>query len=56
VEQTIRRSLPKGFQTAESLVDHGMIDAVVPRGDLRGRVASVLGYLLPAPAAAGGER
>jgi acetyl-CoA carboxylase carboxyl transferase subunit beta len=47
VEQTIRRSLPKGFQSAESLVDHGMIDGVVPRAEMRGRVAAVLGYLLP---------
>ncbi len=46
VEQTIRRSLPKGFQTAASLVEHGMIDDVVSRSDLRDRVATVLGYLL----------
>ncbi|MBF4510506.1 MAG: acetyl-CoA carboxylase carboxyltransferase subunit beta [Aeromicrobium sp.] len=46
VEQTIRRSLPKGFQSAESLVEHGMIDGVVQRGELRGRVATVLGYLM----------
>jgi acetyl-CoA carboxylase carboxyl transferase subunit beta len=47
VEQTIRRSLPKGFQSASSLVEHGMIDDVVPRSDLRERVATVLGYLGP---------
>ncbi|MGB4441899.1 MAG: acetyl-CoA carboxylase, carboxyltransferase subunit beta [Coriobacteriia bacterium] len=47
VEQTIQRSLPKGFQSADSLVEHGMIDAVVPRGELRDRVGTVLGYLLP---------
>ena len=47
VEQTIRHSVPKGFQSAESLQDHGMIDDVVPRGELRDRVASVLGYLMP---------
>jgi acetyl-CoA carboxylase carboxyl transferase subunit beta len=47
VEQTIRRSLPKGFQSAESLVEHGMIDGVVPRAEMRERVATVLGYLLP---------
>ncbi|MRS11690.1 MAG: acetyl-CoA carboxylase carboxyltransferase subunit beta [Actinobacteria bacterium] len=52
VEQTIRRSLPKGFQTAESLVDHGMVDEVVARGDLRDRVSTVLGYLMP-PVAGG---
>lgn len=47
VEQTIRRSLPKEFQTAASLQAHGMIDEVVPRGDLRSRVVTVLGYLMP---------
>ncbi|MDO8847614.1 MAG: acetyl-CoA carboxylase, carboxyltransferase subunit beta [Coriobacteriia bacterium] len=53
VEQTIRRSLPKGFQSAASLVEHGMIDGVVPRGEQRERVATVLAYLLPgSPAAA----
>ncbi len=49
VEQTIRRSLPKGFQSADSLVAHGMVDDVVPRAELAGRVASVLGYLMPVP-------
>lgn len=47
VEQTIRRSLPKGFQSAESLITHGMIDGVVPRAEMRARVAAVLGYLTP---------
>lgn len=47
VEQTIRRSLPKGFQSAESLVEHGMIDEVVSRTELAERIATVLGYLLP---------
>ncbi len=35
IEQTIRQKLPKGFQRAEFLLDHGMIDAVVPRGELK---------------------
>ena len=48
VEQTIRRSLPKGFQSAASLQDHGMIDGVVPRSELRERVSTVLDYLMPA--------
>lgn len=52
VEQTIRRSVPKGFQSAESLVEHGMVDEVVDRADLPSRVASVLGYLMPADTAA----
>jgi len=53
VEETVRHSLPKGFQSAESLVDHGMIDAVVPRPELRERIAMVLGYLCT-PAARSG--
>ncbi|MBE0477078.1 MAG: acetyl-CoA carboxylase carboxyltransferase subunit beta [Coriobacteriia bacterium] len=47
IEQTIRQSLPKGFQTAESLLDCGMIDQVVPRQELRDRLSSLLGYLVP---------
>lgn len=47
VEQTIRRSLPKGFQSAASLVEHGMIDEVVDRSELRDKIATVLGYLAP---------
>lgn len=56
VEQTIRRSVPKGFQSAASLVEHGMIDDVVPRDQLRARVSTVLGYLRApdAPASEGG--
>jgi acetyl-CoA carboxylase carboxyl transferase subunit beta len=42
IEQTIRQKLPAGFQTAEFLLEHGLIDAIVPRGDLR----STLGRLL----------
>lgn len=34
IKQTIGQDLPKGFQTAEFLVEHGMIDAVVPRPEL----------------------
>ncbi len=47
IEQTIRQSLPKGFQTAEFLVEHGFIDAVVDRRELRDRVSLLLDYLNP---------
>jgi acetyl-CoA carboxylase carboxyl transferase beta subunit len=50
VEQTIHRALPKGFQSAESLLTGGMLDMVVDRRELRERISSVLAYL-----AAGGE-
>ncbi|MBA4370059.1 MAG: acetyl-CoA carboxylase carboxyl transferase subunit beta [Coriobacteriaceae bacterium] len=45
VEQATKLSLPKGFQTAESLVEHGMVDAVVPRAELRETLTALLGYL-----------
>lgn len=47
IEQTIRQSLPKGFQTAEFLVEHGFIDAVVDRRELRDKIALLLDYLDP---------
>ncbi len=46
IEQTIRQKLPDGFQTAEFLLEHGLIDAIVPRADLRptlGRLLRVFG-------------
>jgi acetyl-CoA carboxylase carboxyl transferase subunit beta len=45
IEQTIRAKLPKGFQSSEFLLEHGMIDAVVPRPELRDKVALLLAYL-----------
>ncbi|WP_018681634.1 acetyl-CoA carboxylase, carboxyltransferase subunit beta [Actinokineospora enzanensis] len=42
IEQTIRRPLPAGFQTAEFLLSRGLIDAVHPRAELRARLASLL--------------
>jgi acetyl-CoA carboxylase carboxyl transferase subunit beta len=47
IENTIREKLPEGFQRAEYLLDHGMIDMVVHRKDLRGRLALLLDYLSP---------
>jgi acetyl-CoA carboxylase carboxyl transferase subunit beta len=47
VEQTIRKSLPKGFQSAEFLLEHGIIDMVVDRRELKDRVALLLTYLAP---------
>ena len=42
IEDTIRQTLPEGFQTAEFALDHGLIDAIVPRDDLRSFLAHVL--------------
>lgn len=42
IKQTIGQDLPKGFQTAEFLVEKGMVDAVVPRGELRDTIGRLL--------------
>jgi len=42
IEQTIRRKLPETFQTAEFCLEHGMIDMIVPRAELRGRLGLLL--------------
>jgi acetyl-CoA carboxylase carboxyl transferase subunit beta len=45
IEDTIRETLPEGFQRAEYLLDHGMVDMVVPRAELRQRLATIIGLL-----------
>jgi len=45
IEQTIRQKLPEGFQRSEFLLEHGMIDAIVQRKDLREKLVQVLGLL-----------
>jgi len=53
IEQTIRERLPEGFQRAEYLKKHGMVDMVVPRKELRPTLARLVKLLAPAqPAAA----
>ncbi|MEL6201034.1 MAG: acetyl-CoA carboxylase, carboxyltransferase subunit beta [Pseudomonadota bacterium] len=49
IEQTIREKLPEGFQRAEYLLDHGMVDMVVPRPELRPTIARLLRMLLNTP-------
>src|SRR5271170_2516873 len=51
IEQTIRERLPEGFQRAEYLKKHGMVDMVVPRHDLRPTLARLIKLLAPAAAA-----
>ena len=54
IEQTIREKLPEGFQRAEYLLDHGMLDRVTPRGELRDELITILRMLLGlGPAVAG---
>lgn len=52
IEETIREKLPDGFQRAEYLLDHGMIDLVVPRAELSATIGRLLGLLRPAPSLA----
>ncbi|MGB3503235.1 MAG: acetyl-CoA carboxylase, carboxyltransferase subunit beta [Mesorhizobium sp.] len=52
IEQTIREKLPDGFQRAEYLMDHGMVDMVVSRIDMKETVSRLLKILLHAPATA----
>jgi len=54
IEQTIKQQLPDDFQTAEYLLEHGMIDMVVQRKDLKKKISNILSLLMkpqPAPAA-----
>jgi acetyl-CoA carboxylase carboxyl transferase subunit beta len=50
IEQTVRETLPEGFQRAEFLVEKGAIDLIVDRREMRDRMASVLTLLLRIPA------
>lgn len=51
IQDTIREQLPEGFQRAEYLHKHGMVDMVVPRRELKATLATVLDYLTPVKAA-----
>jgi acetyl-CoA carboxylase carboxyl transferase subunit beta len=51
IEQTIRQKLPQGFQRAEFLLEHGMLDAVVQRKQLKPYVARALEFMTPTRAA-----
>jgi acetyl-CoA carboxylase carboxyl transferase subunit beta len=47
VKETTHQNLPPGFQTAEFMLEHGLIDAIVPRAKLRSHLTSLLGYMMP---------
>jgi len=47
IEQTIRQKLPEGFQTSEFLVQHGMLDAVVHRKDMKSYITRALDFMSP---------
>jgi acetyl-CoA carboxylase carboxyl transferase subunit beta len=45
IKDTTQAELPPGFQTAEFLLDHGLIDAIVPRMEMKPRLIEYLDYL-----------
>ena len=51
IEQTVREVLPEGFQRSEFLLEHGMIDQIVDRREMRDRIATLLDLMLDRPAA-----
>jgi len=52
IQQTVRETLPEGFQRSEFLLDHGAIDMIVDRREMQDKVAALLRLLLKLPAAA----
>ena len=52
IEQTVRETLPEGFQRSEFLVEHGAIDLIVDRREMRDKLADLFGLLMKAPRAA----
>src|SRR5262250_2606605 len=48
IEQTIRQKLPQGFQRSEFLLEHGMLDAVVHRKELKSYISRALDFMMPA--------
>jgi len=51
IQQTVRETLPEGFQRSEFLLEHGALDMIVDRRDLRARIAAVLALLMHQPRA-----
>lgn len=52
IEQTVRETLPEGFQRSEFLLEHGAIDLIVDRREMRDKLGDLLGLLMKAPRAA----
>jgi acetyl-CoA carboxylase carboxyl transferase subunit beta len=55
IEQTIRETLPEGFQRAEYLLDHGMLDRVTHRKDMRNELVTIIRMLMKLPPAVKGD-
>ncbi len=47
IQQTVRVQLPEGFQTSEFLLEHGFVDRIVHRKDLRSLLAQLIDYVSP---------
>jgi acetyl-CoA carboxylase carboxyl transferase subunit beta len=52
IEQTVRETLPEGFQRSEFLLEHGALDLIVDRREMRDKLAELLGILMREPRAA----
>jgi acetyl-CoA carboxylase carboxyl transferase subunit beta len=52
IQQTVRETLPEGFQRSEFLLEHGALDMIVDRRDMRDRIAGVLQILMKLPRSA----
>ncbi|WP_261841104.1 acetyl-CoA carboxylase, carboxyltransferase subunit beta [Aliamphritea ceti] len=51
IEQTVREKLPEGFQRSEFLLEHGQVDMIINRGEMRDRLSSILRMMQGKPAA-----
>jgi acetyl-CoA carboxylase carboxyl transferase subunit beta len=49
IEQTIGQELPEGFQRSEFLMDHGFVDIIVPRNELKSKISTLLKLLWNEP-------
>jgi acetyl-CoA carboxylase carboxyl transferase subunit beta len=52
IEQTVRETLPDGFQRAEFLVDHGAVDIIIDRRQMRDKLSVLIASLMKLPVAA----
>jgi acetyl-CoA carboxylase carboxyl transferase subunit beta len=53
IQQTVRETLPEGFQRSEFLLEHGALDLIIDRRDMRDRIAAILRLLMQRPVLAG---
>ena len=56
IEQTIRQKLPPGFQRSEFLLEHGFLDAIVPRKEMKGYLGQALSWMVGGAAVVGSEQ